>query len=924
MTIDNTNKKYLSANDIRNQFLEFFRSKQHQIVPSAPIVVKNDPSLMFTNAGMNQFKDYFLGNKPAPYPRIADTQKCLRVSGKHNDLEEVGVDTYHHTMFEMLGNWSFGDYFKKEAIEWSWELLTTVFRIPKDRLYVTVFEGDEKESLPKDEEAAGEWKKWVAADRILLGNKKDNFWEMGDTGPCGPCSEIHVDCRPDEERNAVDGKTLVNNDDPQVIEIWNNVFIQFNRLKDGSLELLPARHVDTGMGFERLVRVLQGKTSNYDTDIFTGTIAKVEEITGKKYSFGDEKKDIAFRVLADHLRAISFTIADGQLPSNTGAGYVIRRILRRAVRYYYSYLNYQQPLLFQLVPVLARQFENVFPELYQQEQFVSKVIREEEQAFLRTIEAGLKRFSVYIQPIIGNTTGDAFANPNEDDTKTSASEEGTTTSAYISLRTKYRSSIGKKIVNGEFAFELNDTYGFPIDLTELMARESGWTVDVEGFQTEMQRQKERSRAASAVDTGDWIIVNEGENNSQFVGYDCLETNAQILRYRKVKTKGKDLHQIVLDRTPFYAESGGQVGDTGELIINNSEFRIIDTKKENDLIVHFAESLPKELQGEVVAKVDADKRKKTAVHHSATHLLHAALRKVLGTHVAQKGSLVNADYLRFDFSHFSKMTDEEVKEVEGMVNQKIRENIPVVIRQMPKEEATQSGAMALFGEKYGDTVRVVTIDSSYSIELCGGTHVGATGELGFFKIISEGAIAAGVRRIEAISGFAAERYAQEQFDLIQVVRDALKNPKDILKAITSLNEENTSLKKQIEKFEQAQLKFLRDELIQKAQLVNGANFIGEIVEVNNTDNLKKLAFELKPFVSNHAIVLAASIEGKAAVVILFDDQITSEKNLDAAATIKQKIAPLIKGGGGGQKTLATAGGQNTADLQQVIQTVKDLL
>ena len=924
MTIDNTNKKYLSANDIRNQFLEFFRSKQHQIVPSAPIVVKNDPSLMFTNAGMNQFKDYFLGNKPAPYPRIADTQKCLRVSGKHNDLEEVGVDTYHHTMFEMLGNWSFGDYFKKEAIEWSWELLTTVFQIPKDRLYVTVFEGDEKESLPKDEEAAGEWKKWVAADRILLGNKKDNFWEMGDTGPCGPCSEIHVDCRPDEERKAVDGKTLVNNDDPQVIEIWNNVFIQFNRLKDGSLELLPARHVDTGMGFERLVRVLQGKTSNYDTDIFTGTIAKVAEITGKKYSFGDEKKDIAFRVLADHLRAISFTIADGQLPSNTGAGYVIRRILRRAVRYYYSYLNYQQPLLFQLVPVLARQFENVFPELYQQEQFVSKVIREEEQAFLRTIEAGLKRFSVYIQPIIGNTTGDAFANPNEDDTKTSASEEGTTTSAYISLRTKYRSSIGKKIVNGEFAFELNDTYGFPIDLTELMARESGWTVDVEGFQTEMQRQKERSRAASAVDTGDWIIVNEEKNNSQFVGYDCLETNAQILRYRKVKTKGKDLHQIVLDRTPFYAESGGQVGDTGELIINNSEFRIIDTKKENDLIVHFAESLPKELQGEVVAKVDADKRKKTAVHHSATHLLHAALRKVLGTHVAQKGSLVNADYLRFDFSHFSKMTDEEVKEVEGMVNQKIRENIPVVIRQMPKEEATQSGAMALFGEKYGDTVRVVTIDSSYSIELCGGTHVGATGELGFFKIISEGAIAAGVRRIEAISGFAAERYAQEQFDLIQVVRDALKNPKDILKAITSLNEENTSLKKQIEKFEQAQLKFLRDELIQKAQLVNGANFIGEIVEVNNTDNLKKLAFELKPFVSNHAIVLAASIEGKAAVVILFDDQITSEKNLDAAATIKQKIAPLIKGGGGGQKTLATAGGQNTADLQQVIQTVKDLL
>ena len=879
METTSTNKNYLTATEIRNQFLEFFRSKQHEVVPSAPIVVKNDPTLMFTNAGMNQFKDYFLGNKPAPYSRIADTQKCLRVSGKHNDLEEVGVDTYHHTMFEMLGNWSFGDYFKKEAIEWSWELLHSIFQIPKDRLYVTVFEGDEKESLPKDDEAASEWKKWVDADRILSGNKKDNFWEMGDTGPCGPCTEIHVDCRPDEERKQVEGKTLVNRDHPQVIEIWNNVFIQFNRLKDGSLELLPAKHVDTGMGFERLVRVLQGKTSNYDTDIFTGTIAKVEGITGKKYTYGDDKKDIAFRVLADHIRAISFTIADGQLPSNTGAGYVIRRILRRAVRYYYSYLDYQQPLLFQLVPVLARQFENVFPELYKQEQFVSKVIREEEEAFLRTLEKGLKR----IDDIISGSS---------------------------------------KIIVGKEAFELYDTYGFPLDLTKLIASEKGLSIDEEAFNIEMQKQKQRSRAASTIDTGDWVIVNEDESNSHFVGYDYLEINAQILRYRKVKTKGKDLYQLVLDRTPFYAESGGQVGDTGELTIGNRQLAIVDTRKENDLIVHFAENMPEDLSGELIAKVDANKRKKTAVHHTATHLLHAALRHVLGTHVAQKGSLVNADYFRFDFSHFSKMTDEEVKEVEMLVNQKIRENIPVVIRQMPKEEAMQTGAMALFGEKYGDTVRVVTIDPGYSIELCGGTHVGFTGDLGFFKISSEAAVAAGVRRIEAVSGLAAEQYAQEQFELVRVIRESLKNPKDITKAISSLNEENVLLKKQLEKLEDAQLKSLRDELLKRVQALNGINFIGEIVQVNSADTLKKLAFELKPSLSNYIIVLASAVEGKAQVVLLFDDVIVAQKNLDAAATIKQKIAPLIKGGGGGQKSLATAGGQNTSELQQVVQIVKE--
>ena len=871
----------MTASDIRQQFLDFFKSKGHQIVPSAPIVVKNDPTLMFTNAGMNQFKDYFLGNRPAPHPRVADTQKCLRVSGKHNDLEEVGVDTYHHTMFEMLGNWSFGDYFKKEAIEWSWELLTSVLQIPKDRLYVTVFEGDEKEGLPKDEEAATEWKKWIAEDRILLGNKKDNFWEMGDTGPCGPCTEIHVDSRPDDERQLVDGSTLVNADHPQVIEIWNNVFIQFNRLKDGSLQQLPARHVDTGMGFERLVRVLQGKHSNYDTDVFSGTIKKIEEITSIPYKASDTgKADIAFRVNADHIRAIAFTIADGQLPSNTGAGYVIRRILRRAVRYYYSYLNYQQPLLFQLVPVLAQQFEHVFPELHQQQQFVAKVIREEEEAFLRTLEKGLKR----IEDIIANS---------------------------------------KETIAGREAFELYDTYGFPFDLTRLIASERGLAIDEEGFNKEMQQQKERSRAATALDTEDWVVVNEAEGNSRFVGYDSLETKARVLRYRKVKAKGKEAYQLVLDQTPFYAESGGQVGDTGTLTIGGTEVRIVDTKKENDLIIHFAEKLPTDLSGEATATVDREKRRRTALHHSATHLLHAALRRVLGTHVTQKGSLVNADYLRFDFAHFSKMSDEEIKEVERQVNEKIRENIPVVIRQMSKDEAVQLGAMALFGEKYGDTVRVVTMDPSYSIELCGGTHVGATGELGFFKLTSEGAVAAGVRRVEALCGEAAEQYIQTQLDQLQVVKEAFKNPKDLGKAIQSLNEENTALKKQLEKFEAQQLKAAKEALLQKVQTVNGYSFIGEVVEVGSADALKKLAFDLKPGLKDYTVVLTAAIDGKASVVVMVDDLLV-EKGLDASKIIKQNVAPLIKGGGGGQKTLATAGGQDTSTLHGVIEAVKKLI
>ncbi len=858
--------------------MEFFRSKQHHIVPSAPIVIKNDPTLMFTNAGMNQFKDYFLGNKQAPNTRVADTQKCLRVSGKHNDLEEVGVDTYHHTMFEMLGNWSFGDYFKKEAIEWSWQLLTEVLKIPIDRLYVTVFEGDAKDGLPKDEESAMEWKKWIAEDRILLGNKKDNFWEMGDTGPCGPCTEIHVDTRPDSEREKVSGNTLVNHDDPQVIEIWNNVFIQYNRLKDSSLQQLPARHVDTGMGFERLVRVIQNKNSNYDTDVFSGTINKIEEITKQTYKGSDEKSDVAFRVLADHIRAIAFTIGDGQLPSNTGAGYVIRRILRRAVRYYYSYLNYQQPLLHQVLPVIAEQFKDVFPEVQQQESFIAKVIKEEEESFLRTLEKGLKR----MDEITANTS----------------------------------------LIKGKEAFELYDTYGFPLDLTRLIAIEKNIGLDELGFASEMQQQKTRSRAATATDAEDWTIIKEGTN--EFVGYDSLETTASVLRYRKVTSKGKEAYQLVLDKTPFYAESGGQVGDTGLLKFGTDVVSIMDTKKENDLIIHFTDRLPDTITSEVMAKVDNEKRLKTAVHHSATHLLHAALRLVLGNHVAQKGSLVNSDYLRFDFSHFAKITDEELKEVERIVNEKIRENNPVVITQMKKEEAVQTGAMALFGEKYGDTVRVVTMDPSYSIELCGGTHVAATGALGFFKITSEGAVAAGVRRIEALSGAAAETYINQQIEFLRGIRESLKNPKDIFKAIQSLNDENAALKKSVEKAEQAQLLILRDELMTMVEAINGASFIGAIVEVNSADALKKLAFDLKSVVPNPVIVLTAAIDGKAQVVLLFDEGLVAEKSLDAGATVKQKIAPLIKGGGGGQKSLATAGGQNTADLQQVIDVVRQLL
>ncbi|MEO8853557.1 MAG: alanine--tRNA ligase, partial [Ginsengibacter sp.] len=748
----------MQSAEIRQLFLDFFKSKEHRVVPSAPIVIKNDPTLLFTNAGMNQFKEYFLGNKTAPYSRVVDTQKCLRVSGKHNDLEEVGVDTYHHTMFEMLGNWSFGNatgnpapYFKKEAIAWSWELLTKIYKIPAENLYVTIFEGDEKEGLPRDHESLEFWKEQISEDRIIYGNKKDNFWEMGDTGPCGPCTEIHVDCRSEEEKILIPGKELVNKDNPQVIEIWNVVFIQYNRKKDGSLELLPAKHVDTGMGFERLVRVLQNKKSNYDTDIFSGTIQAIEKISGKKYDYSDSKEAIAFRVIADHIRAIAFPIADGQLPSNTGAGYVIRRILRRAVRYYFSYLDLKEPLLFKLVPFISEQFKDVFPNLETQKDFVTKVIHEEENNFLRTLDAGLKRLELLIKD--------------------------------------------QKNIDGKTAFELYDTYGFPLDLTKLIAAENSHSVDEKGFENEMQQQKNRSRAASVIDTEDWILLNENEGKG-FVGYQDLETESKILKYRKTKTKGKEIFQIVLDTTPFYAESGGQVGDNGELIFENERIPVINTKKENAEILHFTEKLPKNIEANLIAKVDVEKRRKTAVHHSATHLMHAALRKVLGTHVQQKGSLVNEEYLRFDFSHFSKMTKEELEKAESIVNEKIRENIPVVIKQMPKEEALKTGAMALFGEKYGDIVRVVIMDPQYSIELCGGTHVGNTGELGFFKITNETAVGAGLRRIEAVSGKAAEEFVNKELEELRFLKEQLKNPKDTHKALESLFAEKEKLNKQV--------------------------------------------------------------------------------------------------------------------------------
>lgn len=865
----------MDSKSIRQTYLDFFASKGHRIVASAPIVLKNDPTLMFTNAGMNQFKDYFLGNKNSAYPRIADTQKCLRVSGKHNDLEEVGIDTYHHTMFEMLGNWSFGDYFKKEALEWSWELLTEVYKLPKDRIYVSVFGGDEKENLATDQEAFDIWRKYVDEDRIIYGSKKDNFWEMGAQGPCGPCSEIHIDLRSEAEIAQIPGKTLVNEGHPEVVEIWNNVFMQYNRKADGSLELLPAQHVDTGMGFERLCMAIQRKTSNYDTDVFQPTIQFIASHCGIAYG-KSETTDIAMRVLADHIRAIAFTIADGQLPANNKAGYVIRRILRRAVRYYFTFLGIQQPFLHQLIAIIAPQFEDVFPELKAQQEFVTKVILEEENSFLRTLEVGLKRLEqLTSQPSV------------------------------------------EKTIDGSTVFELFDTFGFPIDLTALIAREKGWSIDEAGFDVEMQKQKDRSKKAAATETGDWLEVLEADK-VEFVGYDHLEASSKIVKYRTVKASGKEQYQVVLDVTPFYAESGGQVGDVGQLKNGAEVLRVLDTKKENDLIIHIVDKLPNNVAAEFTAIVDSKSRKSIERNHSATHLLHAALKQVLGSHVNQKGSLVNGNLLRFDFSHFSKMTDEEIEKVERIVNAKIRENIPLYEqRNLPIEEARKMGATALFGEKYGDFVRVITFGKDYSVEFCGGTHTSATGTIGMVKIVSESSVAAGVRRLEAVTGEATELAMAAQGQTLLQIKELLRQPKDIVKAVEALNEERNQLQKQLEGFYLLEAQQLKEILLGKVHEKNGVQTIIEKITVSNADILKQVAFELKAKVDRLYLVLAADVAGKPNVTVMFDEELVKSQKLNAG-TLVRELAKAIDGGGGGQAFYATAGGKDLKGLDKVLE------
>ncbi|MBB6109625.1 alanyl-tRNA synthetase [Mucilaginibacter lappiensis] len=900
----------MTATEIRQAFLDFFVSKGHIIVPSAPIVIKNDPTLMFTNAGMNQFKDIFLGEAPAKAPRAADTQRCLRVSGKHNDLEEVGIDTYHHTMFEMLGNWSFGDYFKKEAIAWGWELLTEVYKLPKDRLYITYFEGDDKEGLEKDTESHELWKALVAEDHILRGNKKDNFWEMGETGPCGPCSEIHYDSRPDSERAEIDGATLVNADHDQVIEIWNIVFMQFNRLKGGALQPLPAKHVDTGMGFERLVRVLQGKSSNYDTDVFQPMIQFIADKSGKQYNSKSKPGDadwneaVAMRVLADHIRAISFAIADGQLPSNNKAGYVIRRILRRAVRYSYQYLGFKEPFLNQLVHLLADQFKGVFDNLYSQKDFVQKVVLEEEVSFLRTLEKGITLFEDLIK-----------------DHNSKIHESGSV--SYVSGFGE-ENVTNKNVIPGLFAFVLNDTHGFPIDLTELMAREKGFTVNMVEYEAALQEQKTRSRAASVVDTGDWVVLRDNDN-VEFTGYDETETVAHVVKYRKVTAKGKEQYQIVLDKTPFYAESGGQVGDRGELVFPDGEIvKVTDTKKENGLIVHFVDKLPEDIDDALTAIVDPALRSQTNSNHSATHLLHAAMKQVLGSHVNQKGSLVNSDYLRFDFSHFAKVTDEELAQIEAIVNQKVRENIPLKEeRSVLYAEAITSGVTALFGEKYGEYVRVITFEDTFSKELCGGTHVKATGQIGFFKIVAESAVAAGVRRIEAITGVAAEVYITNQNQLIDQLKELLKNPKDLAKSVESLLDENAKLKKEIEKSILEKSSGLKNELAQKVESINGINFIAQKVALPNAEAVKNLAYQLKDIVTDLFLVLAADFDGKPSLTVMIAENLVKEKGLNAGNIVRE-LAKEIKGGGGGQPFFATAGGSDASGLDAALAKAKSFV
>jgi len=891
----------MDSSKVRQTFLDFFKSKQHQIVPSAPMVIKDDPTLMFTNAGMNQFKDIFLGNRGAENKRIADTQKCLRVSGKHNDLEEVGHDTYHHTMFEMLGNWSFGDYFKKEAIAWSWELLTDVFPIDKERLYVTVFEGDKTDALGMDSDALACWKELIPESQILFGTKKDNFWEMGETGPCGPCSEIHIDLRSDSEREALSGRDLVNTGNPLVIEVWNLVFIEFNRLSDGKLMPLPAKHVDTGMGFERLCMVLQGKVSNYDTDVFQPLIKALADLAGITYG-SDPKADIAMRVVADHLRAISFAIADGQLPSNVKAGYVIRRILRRAVRFGYVFLNFREPFICNLVPVLAEQMGRYFPELISQQPLIVNVIREEENSFLRTLEQGIQKFQHYVDsPHEGRGTRD----------------EGRTNIQHPASNIQHP---GSSIIDGPFAFELFDTYGFPVDLTELMAREIGWSVDMDGFRKGMEKQKARSRQAATLDASDWIVVKEDAGMSEFVGYDTMETVTSITRYRKVKGKTGELFQIVLDTTPFYAESGGQCGDKGWLKKGDEMIDIQDTVREHEQTIHIASSIFSDPIGDIIAVVDASKRLLITNNHSATHLMHAALRKVLGIHVEQKGSLVDETRLRFDFTHFSKMSTEEIELVEKLVNSKIRENIPQIEkRAVPMAEAKDMGAIALFGEKYGTEVRVIRFGDDFSTELCGGTHVAFTGQIGLFRIISEGAIAAGIRRIEAITGAVAEQYMYGKEQLLTQVNEALKHPRELMHGIHNLQEENQELKKaagEYAKLKQAEIKL---ELKNKIEPANGLNYLAKQVELD-MESMKGIASELRNEVPDLFLILASEAGGKANLVIAISDSLVKGKNLNAGLIIRE-LAREIQGGGGGQPHIATAGGKHPDGIPVLLEKAK---
>lgn len=867
----------LTAKEIRESFKQFFASKEHQIVPSAPMVVKGDPTLMFTNAGMNQFKDIILGNVPRKYPRVADSQKCLRVSGKHNDLEEVGHDTYHHTMFEMLGNWSFGDYFKKEAINWAWEYLVEVLKLNPERLYATVFEGSPAEGLDRDNEAAGYWEQYLPKDHILNGNKHDNFWEMGDTGPCGPCSEIHIDLRSDEERAAVSGADMVNKDHPQVIEIWNLVFMQFNRKADGSLEPLPAKVIDTGMGFERLCMALQGKTSNYDTDVFQPIIKVIAGMAGTTYGT-DKQQDIAMRVIADHIRTIAFAITDGQLPSNAKAGYVIRRILRRAVRYGYTFLDRKEAFMYKLLPVLIEMMGDAYPELIAQKTLIEKVIKEEEESFLRTLETGIR-----------------LLDKKMEETK----------------------AAGKTVLNGVDAFTLYDTYGFPLDLTELILRENGMEADIEAFNKAMQKQKERARNAAAIETGDWITLKEGE--CKFVGYDLFECEAEILRYRQIKQKNKVLYQIVLDQTPFYAEMGGQVGDTGWLIADDEKIDVIDTKRENNLPVHLVTKLPKDVTATFTAKINVKKRIQCECNHSATHLLHEALREVLGTHVEQKGSYVSPDSLRFDFSHFQKVTDEEIRKVEILVGEKIRANFPLEEhRNMPIAEAKALGAMALFGEKYGDEVRVVKYGSS--VELCGGTHIPATGMIGSLHVIGESSIAAGVRRIEAVTAEGAEQFVYAQQDLIRELRALMNHMPNLAQAMKKSIEENAEMKKQIEDYIREKSMRLKEEIVAKASESNGIKVM-QFVGKANADAMKNVAFQIKAETTDSFVFVAGIIDdNKCTLMLMLSDDLVKE-GLHAGKIVKE-AAKHIQGGGGGQPHFATAGGKNMEGLSIAVGAVKE--